>query len=221
MQRINVYFIPGLAASPKIFENIQLDATRFSIHYLEWVIPDKGWTIKDYAQLMSNQIKNEPYFLVGVSFGGIVAQEISKIKPPIRLIIISSVRSPKEFPMRLWFSRLTQFHRIIPMRWVSKIDILVQFNFGKVINNRLKLYQLYLSVNNSIYLKWAVNQLINWQPSALNVPLIHIHGDRDAIFPIKRISNCLVVKKGTHTMILHRARWFNENLPSIILDALG
>ncbi|MEO1011823.1 MAG: alpha/beta hydrolase, partial [Bacteroidota bacterium] len=48
--------------------------------------------------------------------------------------------------------------------------------------------------------------------------LVHIHGDKDSVFPISNIKDCITVKKGTHTMIIHRAKWFNERLPTIILE---
>src|SRR5690606_35252137 len=44
--RIPVYFIPGLAASPAIFENIKLNETEFEMFFLEWKIPHKGETLQ-------------------------------------------------------------------------------------------------------------------------------------------------------------------------------
>ena len=48
--------------------------------------------------------------------------------------------------------------------------------------------------------------------------LVHIQGDKDPVFPIENIENCIIVENGTHTMILHRAKWFNTHLPTIILQ---
>ena len=46
---IHVYFMPGMAASPKIFEYIQLPENQFKIHYLEWMIPIDNELFSDYA----------------------------------------------------------------------------------------------------------------------------------------------------------------------------
>ena len=46
---IHVYFMPGMAASPKIFEHIKLPENQFKIHYLEWMIPLEEESISDYA----------------------------------------------------------------------------------------------------------------------------------------------------------------------------
>jgi hypothetical protein len=48
--------------------------------------------------------------------------------------------------------------------------------------------------------------------------LVHIHGDKDAVFPYTYIGACIRVPGGTHTMIIHRYKWFNERLPAIILE---
>ena len=46
--------------------------------------------------------------------------------------------------------------------------------------------------------------------------VVHIHGDADEVFPIQHIKKCVVVKGGTHVMILSKYKWLNENLPAII-----
>ena len=48
--------------------------------------------------------------------------------------------------------------------------------------------------------------------------LVHIHGDKDLIFPIENIIDSIVVKGGTHIMILNKYKWMNENLPKLILS---
>jgi hypothetical protein len=60
--------------------------------------------------------------------------------------------------------------------------------------------------------------MVLWDCDEVNKNLVHIHGDKDEIFPIKNISNCIKVKNGTHIMILNRFRWFNKYLPEIILS---
>jgi hypothetical protein len=60
--------------------------------------------------------------------------------------------------------------------------------------------------------------MILWDRVEPDAAVIHIHGDADEVFPIKNIQNCIVVKGGTHIMILSKYRWLNDNLPKIILD---
>lgn len=79
-------------------------------------------------------------------------------------------------------------------------------------------YDRYLSVKDSRYLRWAFKEIICWNQEVCFPNIIHIHGDSDTIFPLKNIQNCIVVENGTHAMIITKYQWFNENLPSLILE---
>ena len=103
MSKIPVYFMPGLAANPLIFERIKLDDTLVEVHYLEWEIPKPKESLEDYAKRMALKIKEENPVLIGVSFGGIMVQEMSKHLQPKKTIIISSVKSHDELSKALKF----------------------------------------------------------------------------------------------------------------------
>ena len=74
----NVYLMPGMAANPLIFEGLDLPEN-FVIHYLEWLLPKEKESLNSYCKRLSADIKGSNIILIGVSFGGIIVQEISKI----------------------------------------------------------------------------------------------------------------------------------------------
>ena len=78
MTKIPVYFMPGLAASPSIFERIELPKDTFEMHLLEWFLPNKNETLQSYAKRMAEKVKHDNAVLVGVSFGGVLVQEIAQ-----------------------------------------------------------------------------------------------------------------------------------------------
>ncbi|AYN05013.1 alpha/beta hydrolase [Flavobacterium sp. 140616W15] len=218
MSKVSVYFMPGLAASTTIFERIALPEDVFEIHLLEWEIPLDGESLPDYAKRIAQSIKHQNPVLIGVSFGGILVQEMAKHIVARRVIIISSVKSNVEFPRRMKIAKTTKAYKLIPMRLILNVESLAKFSFGEKINKRLKLYEKFLSVRDIRYLDWAVEQVILWDRTKIDESVIHIHGDQDEVFPIKYITNCKVVKGGTHIMILNKYKWLNENLPKIILE---
>jgi hypothetical protein len=217
MGKIPVYFMPGLAASVAIFERIKLPESEFEMFFLEWEIPLKKESLQDYAKRMTKKIKHDNPVLIGVSFGGILVQEMSRFITIHKIIIISSVKSNLEFPKRMLIAKSTKAYKLIPLRLVQNIETLAKFSFGKKVNERLKLYEKFLSVRDKRYLDWAVEQVILWDRTIVDQNVIHIHGDADDVFPIKNISNCIVVKGGTHVMILMKCKWLNLNLSKIIL----
>lgn len=215
---IHVYFMPGMAASPKIFENISLPKSQFKIHYLEWVIPLDIETLEAYALRMTQGINHENVVLLGVSFGGVLVQEMSKYVKVRKLIIVSSVKSVSELPRHMLLAKITKAYKLVPTQLASNIDVLSKYAYGTKVSKRLELYKKYLSVNNSKYLSWAIKNMVCWNQEEYNPNIIHIHGDKDPVFPIKYISNCIKIKGGTHIMIINKYKWFNKNLPDIILN---
>lgn len=210
--------MPGMAASPKIFENIKLQEDQFKMHYLEWIIPNKRETIQDYALRMTKKIKHDNPVLIGVSFGGVLVQEMSKHINVFRLIVISSVCSKHELPKRMKIARKTKAYVIAPTSVASKIEVFAKFAFGSNVKKRLELYKKYLSVNDKRYLDWAIKQMVCWNQDKASNAVIHIHGDKDMVFPHNYIQSCITVKDGTHIMIINKFRWFNKNLPKLILN---
>jgi len=214
---VHVYFVPGLAANPSIFEHIKLPEDQFQIHWLEWLIPESNESLKDYALRMNSFIEYDNIVLIGVSFGGIVVQEMSKYLNLQRLIIISSVKSRAELPRRMRYASNKGLVKFIPTSLLNHIDQFERFAFGDFLKKRANLYKKYLSIRDVSYIDWSIKNMINWDCKTPIPGIVHIHGDEDLVFPYKYINGCIPVKGGTHIMVVNRFRWFNKNLPSIIL----
>lgn len=220
MEKIPVYFMPGLAASPSIFERIELPQDQFEMLFLEWEIPLDNESLSNYAQRISQKITQPNPVLVGVSFGGILVQEMAKFVEARKVIIISSVRSNTQFPRRMKVTKALHAYKLLPNNLVNKIEKLAKLSSNKTVKERMELYDKFLSVRDDKYLQWAIRNVIVWDRSAIDEKVVHIHGDADEIFPIRYIKNCHIVPGGTHIMILNRFRWLNEHLPKIILDEI-
>ncbi len=210
--------MPGMAANASIFKNIELPDEKFEVHRLEWFVPDAGMGILDYAREMCTRIKHPNPVLIGVSFGGMLVQEMARIIQVRKLIIISSVKSNRELPKRLIFARYTKIHKLLPTGLVNNVELLAKYAFGETVTKRLELYEQYLSIRDKYYLDWSIDQIVHWQQKEHLSELVHIHGEKDAVFPIQNIADCIRVPQGTHTMIIHRYKWFNQHLPTIILE---
>jgi pimeloyl-ACP methyl ester carboxylesterase len=218
MNKISVYFMPGLAACSSIFERIVLPDDIFEMILLEWEIPLDNETLSQYAKRIADKISHPNPVLIGVSFGGILVQEMAQFISVRKLIIISSVKTNLEFPKRMKVAKTTKAYKLIPTSLLANVESLKKFAFGNKIDKRLQLYEKFLRVRDKRYLDWAVEKVILWERTVADKSVIHIHGDEDDVFPIKYIQNCMIVKGGTHVMILTKYKWLNENLPKIILE---
>ncbi len=210
--------MPGLAANASIFERISLPENQFDTYFMEWEIPLDNETLSEYALRISKKVTHENPVLVGVSFGGILVQEMAQFLNTRKIIIISSVKSNLEFPTAFKLAKQTKAYKLIPTSLIDNVYNLAKFTFGEKVIKRLKLYQMFLTVRDKKYLDWSIESIILWDRKKADPNVVHIHGDADEVFPIKYIKDCIVVKGGTHIMILTKYKWINANLPKIIIE---
>lgn len=219
MQKTHIYFVPGLAANTKIFEFLTFSEDLFELHFLEWMLPNNPKeSISDYAKRMCERIKHDNPVLVGVSFGGIMVQEMSKHIACKQVIIVSSIKNNKELPKRLRLAQVTKAYKLFPTQIVANIESYEQYFFSDYLKKRAELYKLYLSVRNPDYLHWAIYNVLHWKQTETLKDIIHIHGTHDEIFPIKHLKNVITVKNGTHIMILNKAKTVSEIITEKCLE---
>jgi len=201
--------MPGMCANPLIFERIKL-SSNFKPHYLNWISPLKNESLQNYVIRLSKYIKHKDSILVGVSFGGVIVQELSKILKIKKVVIISSVKSNKELSNSMKFAKKTKSYKLLPVTWLNDFESLLAFVLGPKIKRKVNLYRKYLSVRDENYLKWAIREMVNWNQTSPLKGVIHIHGTYDLVFPVINIKNYIPVERGDHTMILKRADWLNN-----------
>lgn len=205
--KIHIYCVPGLGASTKIFEYINLSKDEFEIHLLDWLIPlSVEESIVNYAQRMCAEIKHENPILIGVSFGGVMVQEMSKLINTKKVVLISSIKSKYELPKRLQLAKVTKAYKLFPTKLVENFEEYSKYFMGDFLQKRANLYKMYMSVRNSTYLNWAIYNVLHWQQKEPLPNVLHIHGNADGVFPLKYIKNALIIENGTHIMILNKAK---------------
>jgi len=216
-QKTHIYFVPGLAASPEIFEFLQFPDNKFELHFLEWLLPLSAHEpIEAYAKRMSDLVIEENPVLIGVSFGGIMVQEMGKHLQPKKIIIISSIKSRDELSKALKFIQKSKIYTLFPSKAIENIEIFSFLAFGNTSKKRLILYKKYFTVRDKKYLNWSIYNVLHWQQIKPSENILHIHGTADAIFSFKYIKDCIPVEKGTHIMIINRAKTISK----IIIDSL-
>ena len=216
---IPVYLMPGMAAKPTIFSRIRLPEDQFKIYWLEWMIPEDNETLEAYAKRMILKIDHENPVLLGVSFGGILVQEMSKFMKVRKLIVVSSVKSRHELPKRMKIAKFIRAYKYVPTQLLSNLDVLKKYAFNETVSKRIDLYKTYLAVNDKRYLDWAIKEMLLWNQEKPIDDAIYIHGDKDAIFTQSCGDDCIIVKGGTHIMVVTKYKWFNKHLPELIMGA--
>ncbi len=214
---IPVYCMPGMAANPKIFEYLDFPEP-YQLFYLKWFSPKRKESLGAYALRMCSYIKHDNPILIGVSFGGVLVQEMASHIAVRKVVIVSSIKSNLELPLPMKMAQKTNAHKLLPTQWIKNIDTLTLFAFGKGIKTRLLLYQKYLSECDPDYLNWAIDCLVHWNQDQVSQDVLHIHGVKDTVFPIKNLLPHYIPIPGGHAAIITQAKWFNDELPKLLSE---
>lgn len=210
----HIYCISGLGADERAFSKFEFPG--HETHFINWIIPLKNEAIHDYATRLTLQIHNQNPILIGLSFGGIMCIEISKHLPVEKIILISSIKTFREMPWWMRFSGRLKLNRIFPMRSFKLIEPLENYNLGLETKEEYEMVRFYRKNIDINYSNWAINQILNWKNEWLPENLFHIHGNKDRIFPIKKIVADHIVNRGGHLMIMNKSDEVNQCVMTIL-----
>lgn len=200
-----VYLIPGVGANDKVFQELELPG--YELVHIKWPKHKRGEPIEQYVKKLLPQIKKDTQpVLIGLSFGGIVAVELAKLIDPYKTIIISSIKTYHERPLKVLFLNSLKFHRLLPGKLVVQFRFWLNWLLGKLSREELDLVELMIQEADIEFNEWAVDQVIHWRNEEIIDNLVHIHGTRDRIFPNFYIKDAIWVKGGSHFMVVNRAK---------------
>lgn len=213
MNKKHLYFLSGFCASHRIFDLLKFPEDQFEVHYLPWLIPEtSNESLSFYAKKYKSLIQEPLPILIGVSFGGMVVQEISKHVACEKIIIISSVKSQKEFPWYLKLLKHSKAYKLFPVSAASQLENYSKFMIGKNAKKWLRLYKKYMVIRDKKYIRWGIAQVFEWRQEVAPKNLLQIHGTEDLLFPIQKINDCISVKGGSHIMIITKLKIINRIL---------
>jgi pimeloyl-ACP methyl ester carboxylesterase len=214
-----VFLIPGLGADTRLYKNIVLPEG-FERVPADWIAPDAADTLSTYAQkLVKHYDIKSGDIAIGDSLGGMIAVEIAKQVKLQKVILISSIKTADEAP---WYFKLFQkvpVYKPIPASIMTKVGFMVKPVFGNMVPGDLATFQSMLANSSPVFLKWAMHAVLYFNNTEPIPNLYHIIGDKDQVFPWKKIKDpTAIIKGGTHIMVFDRADEINKLLADILLQ---
>ncbi len=202
---MKIYLISGLGADDKVLENIKFPAPLEPV-FLDWLIPQHDESFFDYVKRMADRVDDsENFCLLGYSFGGIIVQEIDRIKKAEKVVILGSIKSDKEKSMLMKFGAYSKIPKWIPTRMYGEKPSLMYAFFRKLIDPNNPRIMQYFRVRDAYYLKWSIEKIAEWKFDE-NPEVIQILADRDIVFPIKNSHPDYIIHGATHLFPATRAK---------------
>ncbi|MFI5161909.1 MAG: alpha/beta hydrolase [Sphingobacteriales bacterium] len=210
-----IFLIPGLGADYRAFKN--LDFEGYETVPISWIIPEKQDTMESFAQKLIDKYQITAGSIVaGNSLGGMLTIEIAKKVKLNKAILISSIKTKTEAPKSFTWYRRIPIYKLIPAWLYTSSGFIVRFVMGKVSKQNYQLFIDMLRNTPPVFAKWAIGAILHWDNQVVPENVYHIHGDKDKIFPYKRLKDATIIKGGTHIMIINRTKEINTWLKNIL-----
>jgi pimeloyl-ACP methyl ester carboxylesterase len=212
---LKAYFISGLGAGKKAFQRIKLPES-FEPVYLDWIAPEKDESLANYARRFSSLIKNDDAFvLIGLSFGGMLASEIARLRNPMKTIIISSIGCANELPWYFKRAGRIGLHRAVPIK-LLKAGTIIKNMIGAASKEDKAIIIDYAKFADPALVRWSLHAIVNWDQYQRLPGIIHLHGSKDLMLPLRYTHPDYIIKDGGHLMVFNKADEVNRILNQVL-----
>lgn len=210
---MKVYVISGLGADFKVLEKLKFNSN-LEIIFIDWLIPELNESFQSYISRMAEMISiQEDFYLLGYSFGGILVQEIHKIKPAKKIVIMASIKSDTEKSLVMKAGKITKITQILPLKFYGSGPTESYAFIRKIFDSKNANIMTYLRLRDPYYLKWSIQQILDWKMDKIP-EVIQILGENDLVFPLKNSQPDYIIKGGTHLFPLTK----NKEVSAVLAE---
>lgn len=154
-----IYCLSGLGVDHRAFLRIEIPDVEL-IH-IPWIEASKDESLEAYAKrLFDKTVPEEGYSLIGVSFGGMIAQEWAKLQAPKHLILISTTSNYKDVKPLLRIPGKLGLNRLLHPKIASFFSPISNILFGARSKEDKHLLKSILKDTDPVFFRWATGALL-------------------------------------------------------------
>lgn len=211
-----IFFISGLGANELAFSKIG-DVGLEKI-MIKWIPCVKNENIGAYALRFIDKYKIvNTDIVVGLSFGGLLAQEISKIVRQQNVILVSSFRDKNDLRLLYRQALNARLHKLfLPVR-MPLVDGVIANILNSGTSDSTSVLKGMLKASDYSLMKWSLQQIANTR-GLLNkdAVLYNIIGSHDRIVKLWKNDTTFLIEGGSHFMVYDRAKEVTKIIRAII-----
>jgi pimeloyl-ACP methyl ester carboxylesterase len=210
-----IYCISGLGANEKVFQFLDLSFAKPV--FIEWLPPLQNESLPQYALRLKEEFIREPDPVIfGLSLGGMLAVEIAKATPSSKAILISSAKTKNEIPFYWRMLSYVPVYKIVPEQMIRRSRKLQKYFLGAHSNFTKKYLITTMQDMDVQFYRWALGALLTWNNQTIPSNVIHIHGTKDNLLPLRYVNADITVENGGHLMIVENAGEISACLKQIL-----
>lgn len=212
--------LPGLGADSRLFEPQRGEFP--ALISPEWLVPRDHESLSSYAARMAEVIRarvarGAEIVLGGVSFGGMLAAEMSGELRPRKLVLIGSALSPDEIAPGMRVA--ATLGRFVPQAVGARSKKLGRVfirQLGPMGRKDREFLETMIDAVPFSFLKWAGGAIFGWGGARPSCPVVRVHGDKDRIIPLGSAGVDVVLKNAGHVPSVSHAMEVNEVLRRVM-----
>lgn len=211
-----IFFIPGLGANEIVFDNIgDLPLDKINVKWLE---NEGDESIYSYSQKLIKTYKiSKNDTVAGLSFGGILAQEIAQILELDKVILISSFRDIRDLRTVYRFGLRTGLYRLAPSFRIPVIDEIIAYNLNSENQESKPILKEMLEQTDYELLKWSLQKIAELPKNPDGNFTVHnIIGNNDKILKTWQNDHTTIIDGGSHFMVYEKAEEVTNTLNKIL-----
>ena len=221
MRRPRIIFLPGLGTDERLIEPQR--ALPAHIEVPPWLQPlHERESLPSYAKRLAATLDaSTPFYLAGISFGGMLAQEVARHVRPRRVFLLSSCTSRHGIPHVYRVAGDVLMPYLVPaiLNPLKSLPSRVR-SVGPAL--RLPMWPSHMLACNRVVhemvrdcppklFRWSVQALLRWDGHAEPIgPVVHIKGSRDIVLPHHLCRPTHLVRGAGHLMNMTHADRVNE-----------
>lgn len=174
-----IYCLSGLGVDERAFNKIQIE--NVELIHIPWIDPLKNETLKAYAKRLFDVVKPpENYSVMGVSFGGMIAQEWAHLQKPKNCFLISTISDHKNLRPLLKIGGKMGLAKLMHPKLALICPPVLYYVFGTKERESRRLLKAIISDTDPKFLRWAMQAILHWKSDQV-VEKFWIHGTNDHI----------------------------------------
>lgn len=194
LEKLKLYCLSGLGVDERAFVN--LDIEKYDVIHVPWIEMHKNESLKHYAaRLLEHMRVEKDYALLGLSFGGMLAQEMAILKAPKQLYLISTARSVEAVNPFLRVLIRLNLHVLLPGVLFQKSNRIAEWFFGARSNQAKIILKEILADTDPTFVKRAISSIARWK----GVPILaakRFHGNTDKLISPPKELDVLLENEG-------------------------
>jgi pimeloyl-ACP methyl ester carboxylesterase len=202
---MKAYLLSGLGCDKRAYCRLKFPEGIEPVH-VDWLTPFPGERLNAYVDRLILQLDTStPFYLIGLSFGGMIACMMAEKIKPVKTIIISSIANRDELPPVMKFMGVSGLYKLIPNRKLKSSNPVMNKLFGVKDDESRSLLNEIVKDTEPAFIRWAVGSIVQWEQTQCCLEPVRIHGMDDRILPPKKFKPHYRISNSGHFVVFDSA----------------